>query len=135
VTNLHNLTQPLIRYELTDRFVRYPALDDSGYLRAEVGGRAEDVFRYGSIEVHPIVIDTVMMKTPSITEYQVRQTYLGVEVDVVAHGPIEPAAVSAAIEHGLRRAGLVNATATVGVVEEIPSHPETGKTRRFVALT
>jgi phenylacetate-CoA ligase len=135
VTNLHNLTQPLIRYELTDRFVRYPALDDSGYLRAEVGGRAEEVFRYGSIEVHPIVIDTVMMKTPSITEYQVRQTYLGVEVDVVAHGPIEPAAVSAAIAHGLRRAGLVNATATVGVVEEIPSHPETGKTRRFVALT
>ena len=45
VTNLHNLTQPLIRYELTDRFVRYPALHDSGYLRAEVGGRAEDVFR------------------------------------------------------------------------------------------
>ena len=24
VTNLYNLTQPLIRYELTDRFVRYP---------------------------------------------------------------------------------------------------------------
>jgi phenylacetate-coenzyme A ligase PaaK-like adenylate-forming protein len=79
VTNLHNFTQPLIRYELTDRFVRYPALHDSGYLRAEVSGRAEEVFRYGSVQVHPIVINTVMMKTPSITEYQVRQTSRGVE--------------------------------------------------------
>ena len=35
VTNLHNLTQPLIRYELTDCLVRYPCLPGSGYLRAE----------------------------------------------------------------------------------------------------
>ncbi len=134
VTNLHNLTQPLIRYRLTDRFVRYPALDGSGYLRAEISGRAEDVFKYGSIEVHPIVIDAVMMKIPSMTEYQARQPHRGVEVDVVAHAPIDPAAVAAAIAHCLKQAGVVNATATVGVVEEIASHPETGKTRRFVAL-
>jgi phenylacetate-coenzyme A ligase PaaK-like adenylate-forming protein len=134
VTNLHNLTQPLIRYELTDRFVRYPAVDDSGYLRAEISGRAEDVFKYGSIEVHPIVIDTVMMKVLSVAEYQARQTHLGVDVDVVTHGAIELAAVEAAIAHGLNRAGVVNATATVGVVDEIARHPETGKVRRFVAL-
>ncbi len=135
VTNLHNLTQPLIRYELMDRFIRYPVLDDSGYLRAEVGGRVEDVFRYGAIEVHPIVIDTVMMKVPSITEYQVRQTQDGVDVDVVVHSRIELTALIAAIETALREAGLVNATATVAVVDEIPGHPETGKARRFVALT
>ena len=44
VTNLHNLTQPLIRYELTDCLVRYPCLPGSGYLRAEVEGRADEVF-------------------------------------------------------------------------------------------
>jgi hypothetical protein len=104
-------------------------------LRAEVSGRAEDVFRYGPVELHPIVIDTVMMKIPSITEYQVRQTHFGVDVDVVAHDPIDPFALAAAIENGLRHGGVMNATATVGVVDEIPSHPETGKTRRFVALT
>jgi phenylacetate-coenzyme A ligase PaaK-like adenylate-forming protein len=135
VTNLHNLTQPLIRYELTDRFVRYPAFEGSGYLRAEVSGRAEDVFRYGSVELHPIVIDTVMMKIPSITEYQVRQTHFGVDVDVVVRDPIDPFALAAAIENGLRQGGVVNATATVGVVDEIERHPETGKTRRFVALS
>jgi phenylacetate-coenzyme A ligase PaaK-like adenylate-forming protein len=134
VTDFHNFTQPLIRYELTDRFVGYPALHDSGYLRAEVSGRAEDVFQYGSVQVHPLVIDTVMMKTPSVTEYQVRQTSCGVDVDVIAHDPIRPAAIAAAIEDGLRQAGLANPTATVGVVDRIPSHPETGKTRRFVPL-
>jgi phenylacetate-coenzyme A ligase PaaK-like adenylate-forming protein len=104
-------------------------------LRAEVSGRAEDVFRYGSVELHPIVIDTVMMKIPSITEYQVRQTHCGVDVDVVVRDPIDPFALAAAIENGLRQGGVVNATATVGVVDEIQSHPETSKTRRFVALT
>jgi phenylacetate-coenzyme A ligase PaaK-like adenylate-forming protein len=135
VTNLYNLTQPLIRYELTDRFIRFPDIDGSGYLRAEVSGRTEEVFRYGPIEVHPIVIDTVMMKTPSITEYQVRQTSSGVDVDVVVHDRIEPGELANAIENGLRRAGLANATASVGVIDEIPCHPETGKTRRFVPLT
>jgi phenylacetate-coenzyme A ligase PaaK-like adenylate-forming protein len=135
VTNLHNLTQPLIRYELADRFVRFPDLHGSGYLRAEVGGRVEDVFRYGPVEVHPIVINTVMMKIPSISEYQVRQTRFGVDVDVVAHDRIEIGGLRHAIENGLRQAGLVNTTVTVGVVDEIPRHPETGKTRRFVALT
>jgi phenylacetate-coenzyme A ligase PaaK-like adenylate-forming protein len=134
VTNLHNLTQPLIRYELTDRFIRYPALEGSGYLRAEVSGRAEDVFRYGAVDLHPIVIDTVMMKIPSITEYQVHQTHFGVDVDVVVRDPIDLFALAAAIESALRQGGVVNATATVGVVDEIQSHPETGKTRRFVPL-
>src|SRR5256885_2361012 len=40
VTNLHNLTQPLIRYELTDRFT--PAgTSPGGALRASVEGRAD----------------------------------------------------------------------------------------------
>ena len=68
LTNLHNLTQPLIRYELTDRFVRYPTLPGSGYLRAEVQGRADDVFRYGRVEIHPLVIATVMVRAPHVVE-------------------------------------------------------------------
>ena len=75
-----------------------------------------------------------MMKVPFIEEYQVRQTSCGVDVDVVVHAPIDPAVVAAAIEDGLRQAGLTSPTATVGVVEAIPSHPETGKTRRFVPI-
>jgi hypothetical protein len=92
------------------------------------------MFRYGSVEVHPIVIDTVMMKIPSIVEYQAWQTNTGVDLNVVAHGEIDPSPLAAALESGLRQAGLVSAKATVRFVDEIPRHPETGKTRRFVAL-
>ena len=93
VTNLHNLTQPLIRYELTDRLIRHPDAPDHGHLRATAEGRADDTFRYGSVEVHPLAIRTVMVKSPSVREYEVRQTESGAEVAVVLdreldrHGP------------------------------------------------
>jgi phenylacetate-CoA ligase len=134
VTNLYNLTQPLIRYELSDRFVRYPSLPGSGYLRAEVEGRADDVFRYHGVEVHPLVIATAMAKTPRVLEYQVRQTSRGVHATVVTDGPVEMVRLAVAIEDGLRQAGLVNPSATVREVASIPRHPQTGKARRFIPL-
>jgi phenylacetate-CoA ligase len=134
VTNLCNLTQPLIRYELTDRFVRYPTLPGSGHLRAEVDGRADDVFRYGGVEVHPLVIATALVKTSRVVEYQVRQTDRGVDVAVVTDGPIDTAGLAAAIEDGLRHAGLTGPSATVREVGSIPRHPQTGKTRRFMPM-
>src|SRR5580700_7725316 len=73
VTNLHNPTQPLIRYELTDRFIRHRA-DGDPYLHAIVEGRADEIFRYGAVTVDPLVIRTVMVRTPGVVEYQVRQT-------------------------------------------------------------
>ena len=134
VTNLYNLTQPLIRYELTDRFVRYPMLPGSGHLRAEVDGRADDVFRYDGVEVHPLVIATAMVKTPRVLDNQVRQTARGVDVAVVTEGPIEMVRLAEAIEDGLRRVGLASPLATVREVASIPRHPQTGKTRRFIPL-
>lgn len=134
VTNLYNLTQPLIRYELTDRFVRYPSLPGSGHLRAEVEGRADDVFRYDGVEVHPVVIATAMVKTPRVLEYQVRQTDRGVDVAVVTDGPVELVRLAEAIEDGLHRVGLVSPLAIVREIASIPRHPQTGKTRRFIPL-
>jgi phenylacetate-CoA ligase len=54
VTNLHNRTQPLIRYELTDHFTRRPDGADP-YLRATVEGRADETFRYRDVTVDPLV--------------------------------------------------------------------------------
>jgi phenylacetate-CoA ligase len=135
VTNLHNLTQPLIRYELTDRFERYPFLNGSGYLRAEVGGRAEDVFKYGAVDVHPVVFDTVIIRIPSIVEYQVRQTASGVDVDVAARGDVDLAELASDIGDRLRHAGVAGPKVTVRVVEALARHPQTGKIRRFVSRT
>ena len=73
VTNLHNLTQPLIRYELTDRFT--PAANPgAGFLRASVDGRADDLFRYPAASVHPFVIGALLLRAPAVREFQVRQT-------------------------------------------------------------
>ena len=134
LTNLYNHTQPLIRYELTDRFTRHPAGPGCGYLRATVDGRADDTFRYGSTAVDPLAIRTVMVRTPAALEYQVRQTSRGIDIDVVASGPVDHAALAAALAHSLRAAGLPDPQVRLRQVPDIARHPETGKARRFIPL-
>jgi phenylacetate-coenzyme A ligase PaaK-like adenylate-forming protein len=134
ITNLHNFTQPLIRYELTDRFVRHPD-SPGGFLRAEVDGRTDEVFRYGDICIHPLAIRTVMVKTPSVIEYEVRQTECGIDVAVVANGALDVAALARALEESLRAAGLPSPRAHVGAVAALARHAQTGKARRFIPLS
>jgi phenylacetate-CoA ligase len=132
VTNLHNHTQPLIRYELTDRFSRVPA-DGDPYLHAVVEGRSDEMFRYGAVTVDPLVIRTVMVRTPGVVEYQVRQTDHGIDAAVVTGGELDHAALASALQHALRRAGLREPHVQVHQVPAIARHPQTGKTRRFVS--
>ncbi len=134
LTNLYNHTQPLIRYELTDRLTRHPASPGHGYLRATVDGRADDTFRYGSTPVDPLAIRTVMVRTPAALEYQVRQTSRGIDIDVVASAPVDHAALAAALAHSLRAAGLPDPQVRLRQVPDIARHPETGKARRFNPL-
>jgi phenylacetate-CoA ligase len=130
VTNLHNHTQPLIRYELTDRFVRRPAGDP--YLHATVEGRADDAFQYGTVTIDPLTIRTVMVKTPNVVEYQVRQTEHGIDAAVVADGTLDRAALATSLGHSLRAAGLPDPRVRVHEVAGIGRHPQTGKARRFI---
>jgi phenylacetate-coenzyme A ligase PaaK-like adenylate-forming protein len=134
ITNLHNLTQPLIRYELNDRFIGHPSPPGSGYRRAEVDGRADEMFRYGPVEVHPHVVRSVMVMAPEIVDYEVRQTERGVAVLVVAAGAVHRGALADALEDGLRRAGVPGPQASVRTVSGIERHAETGKARRFIPL-
>ena len=133
VTNLHNLTLPLIRFELTDRFVTCPPAAGSGYLRATVEGRSDEVFRYGDLEVHPLTFRTVLVSAPEVREYRVRQTERGAEVTVVGSAP-DSEALATRLADGLRAAGLPDPLVTVDVAERIERHPQTGKVRRFVGL-
>jgi phenylacetate-coenzyme A ligase PaaK-like adenylate-forming protein len=133
VTNLHNLTQPLIRYELTDRFT--PAgVSAGGFLRASVEGRAEDVFRYGATSVHPSALATALLKAAAVREYQVRQTPRGADIAVVADTGFDDAALAAAVEQSLRQAGATEPDITIRRVEGIARDPRTGKARRFIPL-
>jgi phenylacetate-CoA ligase len=134
VTNLHNFTQPLIRYELTDRFLRHPDAPDHGYLRASVDGRADEVFHYSDVQLHPHAVRTVMVGAASVREYQVRQTQHGVEVAVVVEGDLDYDPLCTALERGLADAGLDEPKVHVREVDAIARHPDTGKVRRFIPL-
>ena len=132
VTNLHNLTQPMIRYELTDRFTP-ESKPGEGWLRARVAGRADEVFRYGEVFVHPHAIRSPLVAA-AVREHQVRQTADGVEVAVVGEAGLDERGLASAIEAVLAAAGLRRPQATVRVVETIQRDPVTGKTRRFVPI-
>ena len=83
VTNLHNLTQPLMRYELTDRFTTPEGTTGAGWLRASIDGRADEVFRYGGVAVRPHVIRSTLASQDAVREHQVRQTERGIDVACV----------------------------------------------------
>ena len=134
VTNLHNLTQPLIRYELTDRLT--PAgTSPGGFLRASVEGRQEDVFCYGAARVHPSALTTVLLRAAQVREYQVRQTARGAAITVVADPGLDEAALAAAVEERLREAGVTEPRVTVAQAEMIARDGQTGKVRRFIAAS
>jgi phenylacetate-CoA ligase len=132
VTNLMNPLQPLIRYELPDRFLRQPDAADHGHLRVTVEGRADDLLRYGDAMVHPLVLRSVMVDTPEVVEYQVIQTRRGAHVRVVAPGGVDQAGLAARLAAALGGAGVRDAEVTVEPVAAVPRHPDTGKSKRFL---
>ena len=133
ITNLHNLTQPLIRYELTDRFT--PAgTSDGGFLRASVEGRSDDMFRYAGASVHPFVIGAALLRAPAVREFQVRQTERGADIAAVIDGDLDQAGLAAAVEQSLRQAGVTRPQVGIRRVGALDRDPMTGKARRFIPL-
>ena len=133
VTNLANHIQPLIRYEIGDRFVRQPDSPHHGHLRARVEGRADEVLRFGKVEIHPLVIRSVLVKTPEVSDYQVRQTTRGVEVTAQADGALETESLRLELIASLASAGLRDPEVEVRAVPVLERHGDTGKLRRFIA--
>jgi len=134
ITNLYNLAQPLIRYELSDCFVQRADAPDHGHMRVTVEGRSDESLVYDFATVHPLVIRGPMVKTPEVTEYQVRQTPRGGDVDVVVNAPIDERGLAERIATSLAAAGLRDPQVTVRTVAAIDRNPQTGKARRFVPL-
>jgi phenylacetate-CoA ligase len=134
VTNLANLTQPLIRYELADAFVRRPDAAEHGRLRAQVQGRSDEVLHYADADVHPITVRSVIVRTPEVIDYQVRQTPRGVDVSAVTADGLPVDDLVARLRRALADAGLERPDVTVQVVDKLDRHPDTGKLRRFIPL-
>jgi phenylacetate-CoA ligase len=135
VTNLYNLAQPLIRYELTDTFVRVADAPDHGYLRARVQGRSDEIFQYpDGTAVHPIVIRSVVVGTAEIIDYQVVQTTDGVDVFAVAASDFAVDEFTVRLARSLAEAGLKDPNVITRMVDRLDRQPVSGKFRRFVPL-
>jgi phenylacetate-CoA ligase len=134
VTNLYNRAQPLIRYELTDSFVRQPDAADHGHLRAKVRGRADEVLHYQGVDIHPHVVRSVMLKSAGILDYRVRQTPGGIDVEALAVVPVDSDRLAEQLVQALTEAGLHNPAVGVRNVDRLERLPDTGKLRRFVPL-
>ena len=134
LTNLYNLIQPLIRYELSDTFIQQPGAAGHSHLRALVRGRSDEILRYPVTDIHPITIRSVMVQTPYVSEYQVRQTHCGIDVLAVCCGELDRQTLTDRLSCALNVAGLPQPTVTVQLVERLARHPVTGKLRGFIPL-
>src|SRR6266550_7980330 len=136
VTNLYNQAQPLIRYELADSFVREPSEAGPGHLLARVHGRADEVFHYQAVDLHPHVIRSVMLRSPEVADYQVRQTRTGIEAHIIAaSGGATTEALRRQLAEALAHGGLSQPDVTVRIAGDLPRCAGSGKRRRFIPLS
>jgi phenylacetate-coenzyme A ligase PaaK-like adenylate-forming protein len=136
VTNLYNLAQPLIRYELADSFVREPGAAGPGHLLARVQGRADEVFHYRGGDLHPHVIRSVMLRSPEVTDYQIAQTPTGIKADIIAaSGGASTEALRRRLADALAHGGLGQLDVTVRIAGDLPRCAGSGKLRRFIPLS
>jgi phenylacetate-CoA ligase len=134
-TGLANRPFPFIRYDLGDDVTLRPGRCECGseFARvADIGGRRDDDFRYGSVTVPAITFRHVLGTDPCVSEYQVVQTAVGADILVV--GRPDVAALEVALGTALRRCGLPDPTVAIRAVDRIPRHQASGKLKRFIAL-
>ena len=138
VTVLFSRTQPLIRYEMSDRLCVSPDPCPCGrpfLLVSEVGGRSEDVLvlpgRTGPVSIHPVAFDAIMEAAP-VREWQIVASAHGVRIRVA--GPLPgfiPADVSARMREALLRLGVNVESVPVELVPAI-ERTALGKARLVV---
>ena len=135
LTNLYNRTQPLIRYELTDSFVRQPDAPDHGHLRATVRGRADEVLHYRDVDIHPHIVESVLIMSPEILDYRVRQTHRGMDVEALAVASVNIDRLAQHLTLALAEAGLIEPSVSIRIVDGLERMEDTGKIRRFIPLS
>jgi phenylacetate-coenzyme A ligase PaaK-like adenylate-forming protein len=136
VTNLFNYTLPLIRYELTDEvtLTGEPCPCGSGHrVIDDPQGRLDDTFRYGDLEVHPLVFRSPLGLHRHIVEYQVHQTSRGADIALCCTGPVDLDGLRAVVVAKLDTVGLRDAEVTITTVEHL-ARQDTGKLKRFIPL-
>jgi phenylacetate-CoA ligase len=141
VTVLFSRTQPLIRYEMSDRLVLATDTCDCGLPFggvAAIEGRAEDMLslpaaRGGTISIHPNVFHRVLEVVPA-REWQVIQDDAGLRILLGHAGPVAAAQIADGVARELRGAGAIAPPIRVELVDcGAPDPARQGAARRGAA--
>jgi phenylacetate-CoA ligase len=137
LTNLYNLTQPLIRYEITDSMTVATDRCACGSVHSRItdlGGRFDEVFVYGDGSVvHPIALYGPLEQDRHVVEFQVRQTANGIDVAVATNGPADLSGLRAELRAALVGAQIADPDVTVWAADRL-DRLWSGKLRRFIPL-
>lgn len=134
-TCLSNRTFPFIRYDLGDEITMTsePCACGMAFTRvADISGRRDDDFVYGSHTVPASAFRHILGTDPRIVEYQVVQTEGGADVLVVANADVED--LAPALDSALQRFGVAQPVVRIRAVEMLGRSQGSGKLRRFVPL-
>jgi phenylacetate-coenzyme A ligase PaaK-like adenylate-forming protein len=134
-TGLSNRTFPFIRYDLGDDIAMLPnpCACGSAFTRvADISGRHDDDFVYGSHTVPASAFRHVLGTDRRIVEYQVVQTVAGADVLVVATSDVQ--SLTAALVAAMQRHGVAQPSIRMRSVETLGRNQASGKLKRFVPL-
>jgi phenylacetate-coenzyme A ligase PaaK-like adenylate-forming protein len=134
-TGLSNRTFPFIRYDLGDdiAMMSEPCPCGSAFARvADISGRRDDDFVYGSHTVPASAFRHVLGTDPRVVEYQVVQTEDGADVLVVASADVE--SLGSALVAVMQRYGVAHPSIRISSVETLGRNVASGKLKRFVPL-
>lgn len=135
LTNLYNLTQPLIRFEIADGLTVLDGICACGSAHrriTDLTGRADIVFEYeNDVTVQPMVLRLELHDERHVTEYQVRQTARGACVKVVTDRPEDLDQIRDRLVRTLQVAGLPDPDVTVEAVGRL-ERLAAGKLRQFI---
>lgn len=133
LTNLDNLAQPIIRYELDDMLTLDSAPCSCGRTTRRIvtiQGRAGDILRFEavdgtSIPIHPNHLLEHVGEQPWVRQWQVTYRPEKLDIAIVAQpgSKPNPAAVTRDVEQRIRDAGANPPHVRVLLVDEIPRSP------------
>ena len=137
LTNLYNLDQPLIRYDIADAMTisDAPCPCGSAHRRiTEVRARMDGVFEFRSgVTVPRRDLESALLAWPGVTDFFVGQVDQGVDVAVVTDGSCDTTRLTVDLVDLLERRGL---TAPEVQVREVgaPDRLWSGKVRQFAPI-
>jgi phenylacetate-CoA ligase len=138
LTNLYNLDQPLIRYDIADGMTMTDAPCSCGCAHRRiigVQGRMDGKLEFrGGVSVPRREIEAILLKSQGVADFFVDQEDAGVDVSLVTDGSCDSARVRGELTQVLARHGVSDATVRVRDVG-MPQRLWSGKVRQFAPIS